>query len=504
MFSRTSVRFFSAMTKATHAPTRTQLFINGQYVNSVSGETYDSVDPRTELVSGTFQRGTAADVDKAVLAARAAFDHGPWPRMSGYRRGLVMQKIAEILERRADEFAALETLDTGKPVFFSKAADIPLSVAHFRYYAGWADKIHGETLCHDNAFGNTLAMTYKEPIGVAGAIIPWNFPMLMAAWKMAPSIATGCTLVLKLSEKTPMSMSLFGEVLQEAGLPDGVINIVGGFGDAGAHLASHEGVDKIAFTGSLATAKKIKQNMGMKPFTAELGGKSPFLIFDDCDLDKAVETAHFGIFFNMGQCCNAGSRVFVQEGIYDEFVRKSVELANKRRLGDPFTDTDQGPQIDKLQFDKILAYIQKAREEGATVACGGEAAFDTGYWIKPTILTNISDDATPQREEIFGPVMGLQKFKTEEEVVARANDTNFGLAAGVMSNNTDRINRVQRQLKAGTVWINSYSVFDNSTPFGGYKDSGVGREKGKGALDNYLQTKTIIQPLTGDNSSWYR
>jgi len=492
------------MSKATHMPKRTQLFINGQYVDSVSGATYDSVDPRTEEVNGTFQRGQAADIDKAVLAAREAFDNGPWPRMSGYKRGLVMQKIADVLERRAEEFAALETLDSGKPIFFSGAADIPLSLAHFRYYAGWADKIYGEVLPHDNAFGNVHAMTYREPIGVAGAIIPWNFPMLMAAWKMAPAIATGSTMVIKLSEKTPMSMSLFGEVLQEAGLPDGVINIIGGLGDAGAHLSMHEGVDKVAFTGSLATAKKIKQNMGMKPFTAELGGKSPFLIFDDCDLDKAVETAHFGIFFNMGQCCNAGSRVFVQEGIYDEFVRKSVELANKRRLGDPFGDTDQGPQIDKIQFEKILAYIQKAKEEGATIACGGKAAFDKGYWIQPTILTNISDNNTAQREEIFGPVMGLQKFKTEEEAIARANDSNFGLASGVMSNHTDRVNRVARQLKAGTVWVNSYSVFDNSTPFGGYKDSGVGREKGKGALENYLQTKTIIQPLVGDNLGWYR
>jgi aldehyde dehydrogenase (NAD+) len=499
-----TLRSFSTMLKSTHEVTRTQLFINGEYVNSVSGETYPSVDPRTEQVSANFQRAGPADVDKAVLAARNAFDHGEWPRMSGYKRGLIMQKIADGLEKRAEEFAALETLDTGKPIFFSRAADIPLSLAHYRYYAGWADKIHGETLPHDDAYGKFLAYTYKEPIGVAASIIPWNFPMYMAAWKIAPAIATGCSIVLKMSEKTPMTMTLFGEVLQEAGLPAGVVNILGGYGDAGAYLATHAGVDKVAFTGSTATAHKIKNSMGIKPFTAELGGKSPFLVFDDCDLDKAVETTHFGLFFNQGQCCNASSRVLVQEGVYDEFVKRSVALANKRRLGDPFTDTDQGPQVDKLQFDKILAYIQQARDQGATVAAGGNKAFDKGYWIQPTILTNIGDDATAQREEIFGPVMGVQKFVTEEEGIIRANDTNYGLGAGIMSKDSDRIHRVSRQLKAGTVWVNSYSVFDNSTPFGGYKDSGVGRERGRGALDNYLLNKTIIQPLTGDNVGWYR
>jgi len=491
------------MSKATVNPTVTKLFINGQFVNSVGGQTIQSIDPRTEEKNGVFQAACNEDIDLAVESARNAFDNGPWPRMSGVQRASILFKIASEIERRTEELAQLETLDNGKPVFFSRFADIPLSASHFRYYAGWADKIHGETLTHHNNFGQHLAYTLKEPLGVAGQIIPWNFPLLMASWKLAPALATGCTIVLKPSEKTPMTALVLGEIFQAVGLPEGVVNIVPGYGGAGAHLAQHEGVDKIAFTGSTATAKKIKNAMGLKPFTAELGGKSPLLVFADADIENAVNTAVHGTFFNHGQCCNASTRVYVHSSIFDEFLAKAKAKAEQRRLGDPFGDVDQGPQVDKLQFEKIMDYINHAKSSGANIITGGERAFDKGYFIKPTIIANLNEDDKCFREEIFGPVMAITKFDSEDEVVARANDTNFGLAAGILSQNTDIINRVSRKLKAGTIWVNCYHVFDNSTPFGGYKESGFGREKGTMALDNYLQTKTVTQPLHGD-ASWYR
>ena len=496
-------RFFGK----TFTPRHTQLFIDGKYVNAVSGKTITSVNPSTEEVLGEFQCAGPEDVNLAVNAARNAFDHGPWPRMSGYERGLIMQKIADEIEKRHEELAHLETMDNGKPVKFSKFADIPLSVQHFRYFAGWCDKIEGSTLSHNTTFGHHVAHTLVEPIGVAAQIIPWNFPMLMASWKMAPALATGCTLVLKPSEKTPITNCIWGEIMNAAGLPPGVVNVIGGYGDAGQCLTKHAGVDKIAFTGSTSTALKVKADIGLKPFTAELGGKSPMIVFEDADIDKAVETSHKGLFFNKGECCNASSRVFVHDKIFDEFLRKSVEMAKTRKVGNPMEDVDQGAQVDKLQFDKIMGYINTAKKDGVKIATGGNRVGDKGYFIEPTIMVDINEDHVCCKEEIFGPVMIINRFTDEADVVRRANNSNFGLAAGIFSENVHTVNRVSRLLKAGTIFVNSYHVFDNSTPFGGYKDSGMGREKGKYALQNYLQTKAVIQPLMAENAEalgWYR
>jgi acyl-CoA reductase-like NAD-dependent aldehyde dehydrogenase len=346
-------------------------------------------------------------------------------------------------------------------------------------------------------------MTWKEPIGVCAQIIPWNFPLLMAAWKLAPALATGCTVVLKPSEKTLMTALEMGEIFNAAGLPEGVVNIVPGLGSAGSYLAGHADVDKVAFTGSTSTAMKIKKTMGLRPFTAELGGKSPMIIFEDADFDTAVMSAWNGTMFNHGQCCNASTRIFVHEKMYDRVLAALVELAKQRKLGDPFGEVDQGPLIDKIQFDKVMAYIQSARDSGVKIAAGGNRWGDKGYFTQPTILDQVDETHKCSQEEIFGPVMALQKFNNEDDVIARANNTNYGLGAGIITQNTDTVNRVSRRLRAGTVWVNTYHIFDNNTPFGGYKDSGVGREKGAEALDNYLINKTVVQTLKGD-SGWYR
>lgn len=479
-------------------PTLTQLFINNQFVNAEAGETFDVTDPRTGDVVAKFQHAKKADVDKAVAAARNAFDHGEWPRMSGLKRGRVMLKIADLIEERLDRLAALESLDNGKPIQFSKAADIPLSAEHFRYFAGWADKIHGETLPHDDRFGTHFAYTLKEPIGVCGMVIPWNFPLLMAAWKLAPALATGCTVVLKPSEKTPMTALELAQICLDAGLPAGVVNVVPGFGPTtGDALVTHPGTDKIAFTGSAATAKYIHSVAGIKPVTMELGGKSPAIVYPDCDLDDAVAKIDFGIFFNHGQCCCASSRVYVHESIYDQFLEKAVAAANKRKVGDSFETVDQGPQVDQIQFDRIMAYIDHGKGQGR-VMCGGKRLGDKGFYIEPTIFADMKDDDKVMREEVFGPVMAVAKWSTEEEVIRRANDTSFGLAAGLFTKDVANVARVSRALRAGTVWVNCWNVFDNSTPFGGYKESGIGREKGKAALDNFLQTKTVTMPIKGD------
>jgi len=502
---KASKRCFSAAAMSAPAvlPSVNQILIHGKFQDSASGETFGVIDPRTEQTVGQFAKAGVEDVERAVASARKAFDEGPWPRMSGRERGKIMMKVSQLIQDRAEEFAQLETLDNGKPILFSRVADIPLSWQHFEYYAGWADKIHGEVLTHDNAFGHYHALTMKEPIGVAAQIIPWNFPLLMAAWKLGPALCTGNTIVLKPSEKTPMTSLLLGQVMLEAGVPEGVVNILPGYGDVGATLAAHQGVDKVAFTGSLATAKKISANLGIKPLTTELGGKSPAIVFGDCDVDTAVDLTSWGLFFNHGQCCCAGSRVFVHESIYDEFLEKMKAKAEARKVGDPFGEVDQGPQVDQLQFDRVMGFINRAKADGVKILTGGERAHDVGYFIKPTVMVDVPDNTEMQREEIFGPVMGVSKWSDEDEVIARANDSNFGLAAGIFSNNVHTINRVTRRLKAGTVWVNCYNNFDAATPFGGYKESGVGREKGSEALKNYLATKTVVQPLSGE-LGWYR
>jgi aldehyde dehydrogenase (NAD+) len=480
-------------------PNHTQLLINGEWVNSATGKTFEVIDPRTEEKVCDFQAAGPADVTKAVSAARTAFDEGPWPRMSGYERGRILNKLADLIDQNTEHLAQLETLDNGKPLFWSSNADIPLAAQHFRYFAGWADKIHGDTIPHNTAQGNHFAYTLKEPVGVCGQIIPWNFPFLMAAWKLGPALACGNTVVLKPSEKTPMTAAELGRLCLEAGIPEGVVNIVPGLGpEAGEALVSSELVNKVAFTGSVNTALRIQQLAGIKPMTHELGGKSPAIVFGDADVDHAVETIHFGLFFNHGQCCCASSRVFVHESVYDEFVEKSVKKANERQVGDPFGTVDQGPQVDKLQFDRIMGYINEGRDSGLKLAAGGSRKFDKGFFIEPTIFVDMPDSSKLMSEEIFGPVMGITKFSDESEVIRRANDSRFGLAAGIFTESLDKAMRVSRHIQAGTVWINCYNVFDNATPFGGYKESGVGREKGQEALKNYLATKCVTLPIKGD------
>ncbi|KAF8399279.1 hypothetical protein HHK36_015144 [Tetracentron sinense] len=480
----------------------TQLLINGQFVDASSGKTFPTLDPRTGEVIAQVAEGGAEDINRAVSAARKAFDEGPWPKMTSYERSQIIFRFADLLEKHSDEIAALETWDNGKPYEQAKQAEIPMLIRVFRYYAGWADKIHGLTIPVDGPYH---VQTLHEPIGVAGQIIPWNFPLLMYAWKVAPALACGNSVVLKTAEQTPLSALYVSKLFHEAGLPPGVLNVVSGFGPtAGAALCSHMDVDKLAFTGSTDTGKivlELAAKSNLKPVTLELGGKSPFIVCEDADIDKAVELAHFALFFNQGQCCCAGSRTFVHERVYNEFVEKAKARALKRVVGDPFKKgIEQGPQIDSKQFEKILRYIRSGIESGATLESGGERIGSKGYYIQPTVFSNVQDDMLIAKDEIFGPVQSILKFKNLDEVIRRANATHYGLAAGVFTQDIDTANTLTRALKAGTVWINCFDVFDAAIPFGGYKMSGHGREKGIYCLNNYLQVKAVVTPLK--NPAW--
>jgi len=480
----------------------TKLLIDGEFVDAASGKTFPTIDPRSEQVIAEVAEGDAEDINRAVRAARKAFDHGPWPKMPAYQRGEIIRKYADLLEQNAEELAGLETLDSGKPFEQVLHAELPLAFKHFRYYAGWADKIFGQTGPTDGAYA---LQTLHEPIGVVGQIIPWNFPMVMYAWKVAPALAAGNTVVLKTAEQTPLSAILAGKLALEAGIPPGVLNIVSGFGPtAGGSLAEHMDVDKVAFTGSTEVGKLVMgaaARSNLKPVTLELGGKSPMIICADADVDQAVELAHFALFFNMGQCCCAGSRTFVHESIYDEFVEKSKARALKRVVGDPFmSGVEQGPQVDKDQFHKVLGFIESGRDQGANLLTGGGRLGQKGYYIKPTIFTDVKEGMKIFDEEIFGPVQSIAKFSTLDEVVQRANNTVYGLAAGIFSNNLNTVNTLSRALRAGTIWVNCFDVFDAAIPFGGFKQSGIGREKGQYALHNYTQVKAVVTPL--QNPAW--
>ncbi|CAL5223994.1 g6609 [Coccomyxa viridis] len=480
------------------ANVKPKLLIDGEFVDSSSGKTFETEDPRTGEVLVEVAEAQEEDVDRAVKAARKAFDKGPWPRMHGRERGQILYKLADLMEENLEELAMLESLDNGKPLSASKGGDLPQSIEHLRYYAGWADKIHGMTI---PTGGPVQAITYREPLGVIGQIIPWNFPILMMAWKIGPALACGNTIVMKVAEQTPLSALRIGELALEAGLPPGVLNIIQGAGGVtGAALSKHTGVNKLAFTGSTEIGKIIMKQAAehIIPVTLELGGKSPFIICPDADIDAAVEAAHDALFFNMGQCCTAGSRTFVHEDIYDEFVKKAAARAEKRNVGDPFDEsTEQGPQISKGQFDKILDYIKKGQEEGAKLEYGGKQIGDKGYYIAPTVFSNVDDSMTIARDEIFGPVQSILKWKDIEDVLERANDTEYGLAAGVFTSNLNWATTISRGLKAGTIWINTWNVFDAAVPFGGYKMSGIGREHGEEILHHYTQTKSVYQPLEG-------
>jgi aldehyde dehydrogenase (NAD+) len=405
-----------------------------------------------------------------------------------------MNRLADLIETHADELARLESLDNGKPYTIAKAVDVAATVGCFRYFAGWSDKIHGKTIPVD---GDYFCYTRHEPVGVVGQIIPWNFPMLMLAWKLAPALATGNTVVMKPAEQTPLSALRIGELIVEAGFPEGVVNLLPGFGPtAGAAIANHMDVDKVAFTGSTEVGHLIMEaaaKSNLKRVTLELGGKSPNIVFADTDLDEAVEGAHFGLFFNHGQCCCAGSRVFVEEKIYDQFVEKSGARAEKRTVGDPFDPkTEQGPQVDSAQFDKVMDYIGSGRKEGAKLVCGGERVGDKGYFIQPTVFADVADDMKIAKEEIFGPVMSIIPFKSVDEVVQRANRTEYGLAAAVWTRDIKKAHGIADSVRAGTVWVNCYNVLDPRSPFGGFKQSGIGRELGEYGLQQYTEVKSVI------------
>lgn len=412
----------------------------------------------------------------------------------------MMNRFAQLMEDNKEYLAALESMDNGKPfknAAYSAHVDLDLCIKVMRYYAGWADKIQGKTIPVE---GNNLAYTLREPVGVAGQIIPWNFPLLMMMWKLGPALAAGCTVVLKTSEKTPLSALAAARLIKEAGFPAGTVNILSGFGSvAGQAIARHMDVDKVAFTGSTEVGKLMMRYAGesnLKRVTLELGGKSPLIVMPDADMDTAIMSAHIGLHLNMGQCCCASSRLYVHEDIHEEFVKRAVEMANGWKVGNPMEeDTLHGAQVDKIQFDKIMGYIDVGQKEGATLQAGGSRHGKTGLFIKPTVFSNVTDDMTIAKEEIFGPVMSIMKFKTTEEVIKRANKSNYGLAAGVITKDVTTAITVASKLRAGTVWVNTYDNFDPAIPFGGYKQSGHGREKGESALDNYLEEKVVVIPM---------
>ena len=475
---------------------QTQMLIGDEWRDSVSGKTFETLNPATEEVLANVAEGDAADIDLAVKAARRAFEDGEWSRMDARDRSACMNRLADLIEADLEELAALETLDNGKPISDSRAADLPLTIDCLRYYAGWADKIHGDTI---PVRGDFFTYTRREPTGVVGQIIPWNFPLLMVAWKWGPALAAGCTIVMKPAEETPLTCLRMGELALEAGIPPGVINIVPGYGPtAGSALVKHPDVDKIAFTGEHRTGQIIMAEAAetLKRITFELGGKSPNVVFADADLDAAISGSEFGLFFNQGQCCCAGSRLFVEETVHDEFVERVVARAKERKLGNPLDNgTTQGPQISAEQRDRIMGFIDRGNSQGATCLTGGNTYGDKGYYIEPTVFSDVTDDMDIATDEIFGPVMNILKFKDIDEVVERANNTYFGLAAAVWTRDIGKAHQIAHSVRAGTVWVNCYDVFDAGAPFGGFKMSGIGRELGAAGLDNYTELKTVTMSM---------
>ena len=498
----------SSSQTASASPRRYQLFIDGQWVDAESGKTFSTPNPATGETLAEVAEADKADVDKAVAAARRAFE-GKWGRMSARDRGRLLYKLSQLIESKSQELATLETSDNGKPIKESMYIDLPGVVENFEYFAGWATKIEGETI---PVPGQMFNYTLREPLGVCGQIIPWNFPLLMAAWKLAPALAAGNTIVLKPAEQTPVTALELGKLFQEAGFPDGVINIVPGYGEtAGAALASHPGIDKIAFTGSTEVGKIIARTAAdtLTNVSLELGGKAPNLVFADADIEQAVSGAMMGIFFNQGQVCCAGSRLFLDERVKDEFLERFKERAERVKVGDPMDKTTQmGPQVSEEQLTRVRSYVDIARGEGATVFTGGgspelEGNFRNGYFFQPTVFSEVQNSMRVAREEIFGPVASVITFKDEKDLVKQANDTIYGLSAGIWTKDITRAHRFAKEIKAGTVWINTFNMMNAASPFGGYKQSGYGREMGKHALELYTHVKSVWVDLSGKPIGWY-
>ncbi|TKI51650.1 aldehyde dehydrogenase DhaS [Bacillus mycoides] len=469
-----------------------KLYVNGAFIESASGKTFKTPNPATGETLAIVAEAGREDIHKAVVAARMAFDEGPWSRMSTAERSRLMYKLADLMEEHKEELAQLETLDNGKPIRETMAADIPLAIEHMRYYAGWATKIVGQTI---PVSGNYFNYTRHEAVGVVGQIIPWNFPLLMAMWKMGAALATGCTIVLKPAEQTPLSALYLAELIEEAGFPKGVINIVPGFGEsAGQALVNHPLVDKIAFTGSTPVGKQIMRQASesLKRVTLELGGKSPNIILPDADLSRAIPGALSGVMFNQGQVCSAGSRLFIPKKMYDNVMADLVLYSKKLNQGVGLNpETTIGPLVSEEQQKRVMSYIEKGIEEGAEVLCGGSNPFDQGYFVSPTVFADVNDEMTIAKEEIFGPVISAIPFNDIDEVIERANKSQFGLAAGVWTENVKTAHYVASKVRAGTVWVNCYNVFDAASPFGGFKQSGLGREMGSYALNNYTEVKSV-------------
>ena len=479
-------------TKARIAPGR--LLINGQWVDG--GKTFDTVNPATGEVLTQIVDASPTDVDHAVDAARRAFEgkNGPWRKMPASERGRLIWRLADLVEQHIDELAELETVDNGKPIFESRHVDMPMVIDVLRYYAGWATKIHGETV---NTFDSAFTYTLREPVGVVGLIIPWNFPLLLASWKLGPALACGNTIVLKPAEQTPLTTLRLGELAIEAGIPAGVLNIVTGGPETGKAIVRHPGIDKIAFTGSTAVGKEIMRSAAdtLKRVTLELGGKSPNIVFADSDIDSAVKGAINGIFYGKGEVCNAGSRLFVESKVQDEFLDKLVGRAKKMLPGDPLDPkTRMGAIVSQEQMHAVLGYIEAGKAEGAKLIAGGSRVSvdgGKGFFIEPTVFSGVSNEMKIAQEEIFGPVLATLKFDDVDEVVELANRNQYGLAAAIWTRDVKKAHQVSRQLRAGTVWINTYGLMDAALPFGGYKSSGFGRELGQAALEHYTEIKTV-------------